>query len=217
VLTPLQERIRLALVDVAGDAELALAGGGGLVVSGVVDRRTQDLDFFARYPSPHPEVVDLVQGALEAAGLTVTREEDKATFARLQVTSGDDVTTVDIGADFRLSPAVRIRESTVLALNDLAADKVLTLWARALPRDFVDFAALTERFSVSKLCALAAEKDAGFRPLGLADILQAFPNRPASRYAEFPVDYEDLSATIAAAAERIRHLVPSPDPSDLNT
>ncbi len=81
------------------------------------------------------------------------------------------------------------------------------MWC-ALPRDFVDFAALTERFSVSELCTLATRKDGGFRPHGLAEILRAFPNRPASRYAEFPVDYEDLGATVAAAAAEIGRLFP---------
>ena len=127
MLTPLQERIRRTLGDVGDNVELALAGGGGLVVSGVVDRRTRDLDFFARYPSPHAEVVDLVQAALEADGLQVTREEERDHFARLQVTSSDDSTIVDLGSDFRLEAPVRIEESTVLALDDLAADKVLAL------------------------------------------------------------------------------------------
>ncbi|MCY3786864.1 MAG: nucleotidyl transferase AbiEii/AbiGii toxin family protein [bacterium] len=162
MLSPLQERIRLTLAAVADEVDLALAGGGGLVLSGVVDRRTRDLDFFVRYPSPQPEVVDRVQAALEADGLRVAREEGRDHFARLRVTSADDSTTIDVGTDYRLEPPVRIKGSNVLALADLAADKVLTLWARALPRDFVDFASLTERFSVGELCALAARKDGGF-------------------------------------------------------
>ena len=69
MLTPLQERIRRTIGAVADGVELALAGGGGLVVSGIVDRGTTDLDFFARHPSPHTEVVGLVEAALEADGL----------------------------------------------------------------------------------------------------------------------------------------------------
>lgn len=48
--------------------------------------------------------------------------------------------TVDIGADYRLAVPVRTDFGAVLALEDLAADKVLALEARALPRDFVDTA-----------------------------------------------------------------------------
>jgi len=215
VLSPLQDRIRLTLAGAADEVDLALAGGGGLVLSGVVDRRTRDLDFFARYPSPQTDLVDRVQAVLEADGLRVAREEESDHFARLRVTSADGSTTIDVGADYRLEPPVRIKDSNVLALADLAADKVLTLWARALPRDFVDFAALSERFSVAELCALASRKDGGFRPVGpegLGAVLAAFPSRAPSAYAEFPVDYHRLAATIAAAAAEISRLFP-PTPS----
>ncbi len=216
MLSPLQERIRRTLAAVAEEVDLALAGGGGLVLSGVVDRRTRDLDFFATYPSSQAEVVDLVQAALEADGLRVAREEDSDHFARLRVTSAEDSTTIDVGADYRLEPPVRIKDSTVLALADLAADKVLTLWARALPRDFVDFAALTERFSIAELCALASRKDGGFRPggpEGLGAVLAAFPSRAPGAYAEFPVDYRRLAATIAAASAEIDRLFPPAPPA----
>lgn len=215
MLSPLQERVRIAIGAVADEFDLALAGGGGLVVSGVVDRHTRDLDFFTRYPSPQARVVDRVQAALEADGLAVTREQDSPEFARLRVTSTDDSTTIDVGADFRLESPVQIRDGTVLALADLAADKVLALWARALPRHFVDFAALTERFSIAELCALAARKDTGFRPAGpegLGAILTSFSSREPAAYAEFPVDYQVLAEAIASAAAEIGRLFP-PEPS----
>ena len=211
MLTPLQERIRRLVGALPNDYELALAGGGGLVVTGVIDRRTRDLDFFARYPAPHAEVVDRVQEALEADGLRVTRLEDESSFARLQVQSGDDSTTVDLGADYRLAVPLRTPSGAVLAVDDLAADKVLTLEARAEARDFVDFAALTERFTVGELCALAARKDAGFRASRLGRVLAAFENRAPGVYADFPVDYQHLRATIATAAEEIARLHQSPE------
>ncbi len=214
--TPLQERIRCVLADVGGDVELALAGGGGLVVSDVVARPTSDLDFFARYPAPQAEVVDLVQGALEGDDLQVTRLTDVSNFARLQVTSSADWTRVDVAANPRMAPVVRIGPGAVLALTDLAGDKVLTLEARAEARDFIDFAALTARFTIAELCDLAAERDAGFHGSRLSDRLAAFGEIPAAefaRYALYRVDYDRLRATIAAAAEEVARLHPGPDPS----
>ena len=213
MLTPLQERIRAALAGVAGDAELALAGAGALVASDVVDRPTNDLDFFARYPSPHAETVDLVQGALEADGLRVTRITDRPGFARLQVESSDGSTEVDVGINPRIAPAVRIGPGAVLALTDLAADKVLALEARAEARDFIDFAALAERFTLAELCALAAEKDGGFHGSRLATRLAAFEQIGVEEFAEYQIDYHNLRATIAAAAAEVARLHPGPDPS----
>ena len=185
MLTPLQERIRAARAaraGVAGDAELALAGAGALVASDVVDRPTNDLDFFTRYPSPQAE-------------------------------SSDGSTEVDVGINPRIAPAVRIGPGAVLALTDLAADKVLALEARAEARDFIDFAALAERFTLAELCALAAEKDGGFHGSRLATRLAAFEQIGVEEFAEYQIDYHNLRATIAAAAAEVARLHPGPDPS----
>ena len=216
MLTPLQEQIRAVLADVASDVDLALAGAAALVVSDVVDRPTNDLDFFARYPSPQAETLDLVQGALEAAGLQVTRLTDMSNFARLQVESGDDSTEVDLGAHPRIAPVVRIGPGAVLALADLAADKVLALEARAEPRDFIDFAALAERFTLAELCDLAAEKDGGFHGSRLAARLAAFAQIGVEEFADYPVNYHQLQSTIATAAAEVARLHPGPDPSGLD-
>lgn len=60
-----------------------------------------------------------------------------------------------------------------LFTEDLAADKVLALWARARPRDYHDVAALIERFGYDRLFELAAEKDSGFTAETFVDALTA--------------------------------------------
>ena len=97
----------------------------------------------------------------------------------------------------------------MLALTDLAADKVLALEARAEARDFIDFAALAERFTLAELCALAAEKDGGFHGSRLAALEQI----GVEEFAEYQIDYHNLRATIAAAAAEVARLHPGPDPS----
>ena len=54
MLTPLQLQIRQILASLPDTEDLALAGGGALIVQGIIDRETRDLDFF----STSPEVVD---------------------------------------------------------------------------------------------------------------------------------------------------------------
>ena len=107
----------------------------------MVDRPTAHLNFFAPYPPQRiDEVVDFVQGALKADRLQVTRLDDKPSFARLQIDAGDDTTTVALATDARLMPTSRIDADDMLALAELAVDKVLALEARAEARDFIDFA-----------------------------------------------------------------------------
>ena len=67
-LTALQRRIRRIVGELPPGTGLALAGGGALIVSGVIDRPTTAPDFFAPYPQRVDNVVDLVQSAMYADG-----------------------------------------------------------------------------------------------------------------------------------------------------
>jgi hypothetical protein len=58
----------------------------------------------------------------------------------------------------------------MLSLEELGADKLLALFDRAQARDFVDVAALVDRFGLVRLCDLASEKDARFSRSVLVEI-----------------------------------------------
>ena len=75
-LAALQRRIWRIVGELPPGTNLALVGGGALIVCEVLDRPTTDLDFFAPYPRRIDEVIGLVQGALEADGLGVIRLDD---------------------------------------------------------------------------------------------------------------------------------------------
>lgn len=69
MLTPLQARI-CRLVDSLPDARSAvLAGGGALIVQGIVDRATTDRDFFSPDVESVRSTAQTVRTALESAGL----------------------------------------------------------------------------------------------------------------------------------------------------
>lgn len=87
--------------------------------------------------------------------------------------------------------------------------------ARAEPRDFIDLAELTQRFTLHDLIALAAEKDPG---LDLA-VLEEFMDRvQVLPRADFELDdrsHEQLLATVRSWQTQVRQLrgpTPCPDP-----
>ena len=123
---------------------MALAGGGALIVTGVVRRGTDDLDFFAAHPQPVAPVLEAMETRLEEAGLRVTRLRASDTYARLLVESDTDATYVDVATDYRLMPALETAEGLILAGRELAADKTLALAGRAEARDYIDFRALAQ-------------------------------------------------------------------------
>jgi hypothetical protein len=71
----LAEITRLALA-VAQRHGFALGGGNALVLHGVVDRPTEDVDLFTDVDGGVPAAAVLVRSALDAAGLTVTELGD---------------------------------------------------------------------------------------------------------------------------------------------
>jgi hypothetical protein len=79
--------------------------------------------------------------------------------------------------------------------------KVLALFGRAAARDLVDVAALTYRYPLQKLGALAAEKDAGLDPRVLADAMNAATEHPNDAYAELGLSEEATNRLRSKAHE----------------
>jgi predicted nucleotidyltransferase component of viral defense system len=136
---------------IAGLAEadgFALAGGAALIARGEVQRQTRDLDFFGLTTDAVDRLVPVVDRALRDAGFVVRHVQDSHGFARLIVESNDDRTELDLGADARLFPTEPGRVAPTLSGEELAVDKVLAVFGRAEARDFVDLAAVEERYGL---------------------------------------------------------------------
>jgi hypothetical protein len=171
MLSALQTTIVEIVSSVADVDGFALAGGGAMILLGLVDRKTRDLDFFARESAAVNRVIPAVEAALQSAGLHVGRQIDQPGFVRLEVSREAEACEVDLGYDARLWPVRRHEIGAVISTEELAADKTLALLGRAAARDFVDVQALAAKFGEERLCQLAAQKDLGFRREELANAL----------------------------------------------
>jgi hypothetical protein len=185
VLTEYQLEVAGVVSNVTGSKGFALAGGAALIIQGVVDRPTGDLDFFARESNAVNRVCPDVESALRSTGMTVTRLVDAAGFIRLHVSRDNESCEVDLGHDTRLDPEVQTSIGPAVSIEELAADKTLALFGRAEARDFVDVFALAKLLGEDRLCELAAHKDRGFTQRHFAEALGAFSRLDRE---EFDVD-----------------------------
>lgn len=201
VLSDLQQRVALIFSALPEAEPFVLAGGAALIVRGDVDRLTRDLDFFGLAPGDVDRVVPVLEAALRAADMTCDRRQFAPGFARLVVSDGREQTEVDVAADARLLPVEASRYGPVLSAEELAVDKVLAIFGRAEPRDFVDLAALEPRFGLEHLCKLAAEKDRGFQPEILREMLGRFDRRPRDEFDVDPIAFDRVRADV----DRWRH------------
>lgn len=197
VLSDLQQRVARIFADLPEAESFVLAGGAALIARGDVDRLTRDLDFFGLSPGDVDRVVPAFEAALADAGVRFERRQSAPGFTRLVVSAGGEQTEVDVAADARLLPAESSSLGPVLSAEELAVDKVLAIFGRAEPRDFVDLAALEPRFGLEHLCRLAAEKDRGFLPAVLRDMLARFDRRPRDEFDVDAVAFDRLRASVS--------------------
>lgn len=141
LLTPLQERIAEIVNGLPEAQGFALAGAGGLLVRGLIDRQTRDLDYFT-IPGEEEalrSLRDALERALDRAALDHARRRDLSTFVRIEVSDGDDRCEIDLAIDYLALPAEPSDFGPTLAVRELAANKVLALFDRAEARDFLDW------------------------------------------------------------------------------
>lgn len=195
MLTDLQRRVTEIVLRSDLDPHLALAGAGALIARGIVDRTTADIDLFTVEPYVDA-LVDRLEPVFADEGLTVERVRVAPTFARLTVSDAKESCRLDIAQDTRLLPVERGPLGPTVARDELAADKVLALFGRAEPRDYVDVLALADRHGRERLLELAAQKDLGFDRRVFAEMLGGLERLERD---EFEVDDETF--------ERLRRFV----------
>ena len=120
-----------------------------------------------------------------------------------------ETTQVDVGFDPAGRPTISTAIGPVRALEDLAGDKLLALFGRAAPRDFVDVFSLRVRFDRRDLEGFAVAKDRGFNLGVLGDAFGVLRSLPRSsfevddaRFASMTAEFADWRADLTKGASR---------------
>ncbi len=99
---------------------------------------------------------------------------------------------IDIACDARLSPLEQYNFLPTLSGEELGVDKVLAIFGRAEPLDFIDLFSIESKYGLEFLCRLAKEKDPGFSLDVFVQMLSSFGR---FRRSEFDLDdstFEEL-------------------------
>ena len=208
MLTPLQRQLIELITSLPEATPFALAGGAALIGRGEVARTTEDLDYFAADPEAVAALAAALEDALRTAGLVVAVVQAADGFVRMQVKRGEERCQIDLAHDTRIRPPESTRVGTTVALEELAADKVLALFSRAEARDFVDVRQLVERFGWPRLLELAAEKDLGFEVEHLIMALDAFGRLSRAEFPLSEAEYGDLRDQVKSWRPELQQLAP---------
>ncbi|WP_402376138.1 nucleotidyl transferase AbiEii/AbiGii toxin family protein [Isoptericola rhizosphaerae] len=156
--------VATAFFDLASSRGFMVVGGSALIARGDVSRTTDDLDLFTAPGAGSIEEAsrELIATAT-AHGWVAETVRSSPTFVRLLLTVGGDELVVDLAVD---APPLTVPTLTVLGptitVEESAGQKMLALFGRAAPRDFVDVYALAACFTRDDLIGLARERAPGF-------------------------------------------------------
>lgn len=202
-------RLFFSLPESAG---FLLAGGGALIVQGIVARETGDLDFFAqRGGGEVGPATAALQNAASARGWQVEEVRSGPGFRRIKLTrptghpgEDEEAVYVDLAIDTPPAgaPTVTIA-GPALPPHELAIRKTLALFSRAEPRDFTDVHAIHQHFDRTEVLDAAAAADPGF---DLNVFVQMLRSHQRLRDDDFPsasVSITELRAYFDAWADEL--------------
>jgi len=209
----LQREVAAIALKVAAEHGFVLGGGNALILHGIVERYTADVDLVTDQPAGVEAAAGAVEEALRTAGFRAERQERDSGLgeafygfdtglAEWVITSPRGEQTVLQIAHFDRNRApVSMDVGPVLNPLDAIASKVRAFATRAEERDVIDVAAALEHYSVDQLISLARQLEPGLEDEDFADAgrrLDRLNDTVFRRYGLGPDDVARLRERFAA-------------------
>ncbi len=214
VISPIQKTILGYFGNTPDSEQFYLTGGTALAYFYLKHRKSNDLDFFTSIPEIITPFSHQLEATFKAQGMSVERRRGFHSFVEFFIRKDSESTIVQLALDsaFRFEPTLQFPEYPRLkvdSLVDIASNKLLALFGRAAPRDFIDvyFLVKKNRFSPDELMDKARKKDPGFDLywLGVAfERIKTFDQNSTEMLLLMePLDFRDLVAFFDHWRERI--------------
>jgi len=201
-------RVALSVADKHG---FVLGGGVAWAAHGLISRPTEDVDLFTDVDGVAASAAAEVRTALEAAGFDVADEAPSTDIAGLfdgfeldmkdfLVGRGSRRLRLSLGRLDRHRSPVVMDLGPVMHVQDLVASKTIALVTRREVRDYIDVAAVLDRYAMDELLRLAHEYDPAIEP---ADVhaagryLDRLPDQRFARYGRTPEQVRQIRAKLA--------------------
>jgi Nucleotidyl transferase AbiEii toxin, Type IV TA system len=180
---------------------------------GLVDRRTQDVDLFTNEEGGVEAAAQVVEAALQAAGLDAERHDKTGGIADLFPGMGEGLaewsvrapdgraTVLQLAYFSRCRAPVLMDVGPVLDIEDVVGGKVSALASRAEPRDYVDTAAALGRYTVDQLIGFSRRLDSGLEQRDFADAglqLDKWSDDVFASYGLTPAEVAEIRRRFAA-------------------
>lgn len=210
ILTPRQKK----LLELFADSELAkqyyLTGGTALAAFHLKHRLSEDLDFFAKTAAPLEVVEKFCLDAAAKLGLktpTLTRLYDRRIFIFPTETEELKVEFTEYPYN-QLYPMATIGGVSVDSIRDIAANKIMAVFDRFEPKDYIDLAVLFKQFTLKNMIYDAHQKF-GIRiePISFGAKLMLVEKLPVMPKMLIPLTKNQVIKRITDEAEKLKNQV----------
>lgn len=179
VLTPAQRVFLSKFFARANARSFYLTGGGALAEYYLGHRLSQDIDLFTQDREAWQTIEDDLKAAADEVGASlefrIAKEPNELHRAILRMPNEPDL-KIDIVRDTppHFGEPIMYQDGVIVdTLDNIAVGKLLALYGRGYPRDFVDLYFLLEGgLDFEKLMNLGKEKDPGLINFYLAGMMQ---------------------------------------------
>jgi hypothetical protein len=207
-----QRQVATLALTAAARHGFVLGGGNALIMHGIVDRYTADVDLMTNRPEGVQAAAAAVEEALRSAGLGAERQNRDTGLeevfygfadglAEWTVTGpGGQQTVLQITYFERNQAPVAMDVGPVLNPLDAIASKVRAFVTRAEERDVIDVAAALERYTASQLITMARHLEPGLQDEDFTDAgqrLDRLSDKVFTRYGLTPEDVAQLRKQFA--------------------
>jgi hypothetical protein len=183
----------------------ALGGANALLVHGIGDRLTEDVDLFTDQVDGVARARDAVEVALRSSGFTADRRGEGGSIgehaAEWRLTADDSQQTkLRMAYSDRHNPPVQRAIGPVLDIEDVVGSKVCAVVGRSATRDYIDTAAALQRYTVDEVIRFARRIDPGLTDrdfAGAAWRLDDLDDAAFFRYGLSPADVAELRERFA--------------------
>jgi hypothetical protein len=204
-ISSLHREVAVIALRAAAPHGFALGGGNALIVHGVTERPTQDVDVFSDLEGGVEAAADAVEAALRDMGFETERWDKASALADMFYGMGEGlaewIITAPGGEQMLLQMAYfdRARKPVimdigpVLDLEDVVGGKVCALASRAEPRDYLDTAAAMEHYTIEQMIGFARRLDPGLTDQDFADAGRRLDQWGDGIFAPFGLSPQDVS------------------------
>ncbi|MBI4215554.1 MAG: nucleotidyl transferase AbiEii/AbiGii toxin family protein [Parcubacteria group bacterium] len=210
ILTPQQKK----LLEFFAHSKLAkqyyLTGGTALAAFHLKHRLSQDLDFFAKTAAPLETVEKFCLDAAAKLGLktpTLTRLYDRRIFIFPTETEELKVEFTEYPYD-QLDPVTMTGGVNLDSIRDIAANKIMAIFDRFEPKDYVDLAVLLENFSLKNMIDDAHQKfGVRIEPISFGAKLMLVEKLPVMTKMLIPLTKAQIVRCITGETEKLKDQV----------